>query len=98
MVRPPPISTRTDTLFPYTTLCRSHDIGSAGAAPSQFFEVVRRIEIQRERVAVQHTRLQLGDAGGRQMAAEAVAAEARCQRVGWRTQQDRKSTRLNSSH
>src|SRR3546814_10481021 len=25
MNRPPPRSTRTDTLFPYTTLCRSHD-------------------------------------------------------------------------
>src|SRR3546814_4696560 len=24
MIRPPPISTRTDTLFPYTTLFRSH--------------------------------------------------------------------------
>src|SRR3546814_16682308 len=24
MIRRPPISTRTDTLFPYTTLCRSH--------------------------------------------------------------------------
>src|SRR3546814_5370378 len=24
MIRPPPRSTRTDTLFPYTTLCRSH--------------------------------------------------------------------------
>src|SRR3546814_6885137 len=25
MIRRPPISTRTDTLFPYTTLCRSSD-------------------------------------------------------------------------
>src|SRR3546814_8984772 len=25
MIRPPPISTRTDTLFPYTTLFRSND-------------------------------------------------------------------------
>src|SRR3546814_1344811 len=25
MIRRPPRSTRTDTLFPYTTLCRSHD-------------------------------------------------------------------------
>src|SRR3546814_5631139 len=25
MIRPPPRSTRTDTLFPYTTLFRSHD-------------------------------------------------------------------------
>src|SRR3546814_8309083 len=26
MLRPPPISTRTDTLFPYTTLFRSHQL------------------------------------------------------------------------
>src|SRR3546814_19344345 len=26
MIRPPPRSTRTDTRFPYTTLCRSHRI------------------------------------------------------------------------
>src|SRR3546814_2750745 len=26
MIRRPPISTRTDTLFPYTTLFRSHDV------------------------------------------------------------------------
>src|SRR3546814_12300941 len=25
MIRPPPRSTRTDTLFPYTTLCRSEE-------------------------------------------------------------------------
>src|SRR3546814_2177083 len=28
MIRRPPRSTRTDTLFPYTTLFRSHDVGS----------------------------------------------------------------------
>src|SRR3546814_9267550 len=28
MIRRPPISTRTDTVFPYTTLCRSHHIKS----------------------------------------------------------------------
>src|SRR3546814_2549329 len=27
MIRRPPRSTRTDTLFPYTTLCRSMDVG-----------------------------------------------------------------------
>src|SRR3546814_4731967 len=31
MLRPPPISTRTDTLFPYTTLCRSATGGFAVA-------------------------------------------------------------------
>src|SRR3546814_10185748 len=33
MIRLPPRSTRTDTLFPYTTLCRSHlDRASPGSA------------------------------------------------------------------
>src|SRR3546814_10087024 len=35
MIRRPPISTRTDTLFPYTTLFRSGFVGSrAGEAPT----------------------------------------------------------------
>src|SRR3546814_8666542 len=33
MIRQPPRSTRTDTLFPYTTLCRSEEF-----APSQAFD------------------------------------------------------------
>src|SRR3546814_13921666 len=32
MIRRPPRSTRTDTLFPYTTLFRSHDKAIAGRA------------------------------------------------------------------
>src|SRR3546814_15041158 len=39
MIRRPPISTRTDTLFPYTTLFRSQDEGARGAA-----EPLQRIE------------------------------------------------------
>src|SRR3546814_11451142 len=42
MIRRPPRSTRTDTLFPYTTLFRSHEniaaivqVGQAGAAPGK---------------------------------------------------------------
>src|SRR3546814_19346233 len=31
MIRRPPRSTRTDTLFPYTTLCRSLGFGATGA-------------------------------------------------------------------
>src|SRR3546814_6262849 len=34
MIRRPPRSTRPDTLFPYTTLCRSLVIGNAKAVPS----------------------------------------------------------------
>src|SRR3546814_10013527 len=32
MIRPPPRSTRTDTLFPYTTLFRSHTLMMVGTA------------------------------------------------------------------
>src|SRR3546814_2421095 len=35
MIRRPPISTRTDTLFPYTTLFRSADLGRAQAGGLQ---------------------------------------------------------------
>src|SRR3546814_6694633 len=43
MIRRPPRSTRTDTLFPYTTLFRSeypHDIGSPPDFPIEAFEHV----------------------------------------------------------
>src|SRR3546814_3829259 len=35
MIRRPPRSTRTDTLFPYTTLFRSTGIGHSGEPPTQ---------------------------------------------------------------
>src|SRR3546814_4427353 len=35
MIRRPPISTRTDTLFPYTTLFRSCEVSPAYLAPAQ---------------------------------------------------------------
>src|SRR3546814_3682689 len=40
MIRGPPRSTRTDTLFPYTTLFRSH---MAGLQPSADFTILRRV-------------------------------------------------------
>src|SRR3546814_14438280 len=44
MIRRPPVSTRTDTLFPYTTLCRSN--GDVLRLPV----AVQRLRIQRLRV------------------------------------------------
>src|SRR3546814_17306351 len=38
MIRRPPRSTRTDTLFPYTTLFRSHAYGRRGVAPVVLIE------------------------------------------------------------
>src|SRR3546814_3420175 len=41
MIRRPPISTRTDTVFPYTTLCRSHHIKSSRSVGIVRTSVVR---------------------------------------------------------
>src|SRR3546814_20227429 len=44
MIRRPPRSTRTDTLFPYTTLFRSHlDCSRASYRPSSFCLVITRM-------------------------------------------------------
>src|SRR3546814_8956356 len=40
MIRQPPISTRTDTLFPYTTLFRSKK------SPAPFFDLDKEFEVQ----------------------------------------------------
>src|SRR3546814_4384611 len=45
MIRRPPRSTRTDTLFPYTTLVRSFDI-SLGQVPNAF--LVPQMAVQRD--------------------------------------------------
>src|SRR3546814_7969380 len=45
MIRRPPRSTRTDTLFPYTTLFRSHgDRGDAGRRPHDGYPHAHPIE------------------------------------------------------
>src|SRR3546814_6461929 len=80
MLRRPPRSTRTDTLFPYTTLCRSHPRhgGVAGRA--------RRVQAPPEPADRQHReRLRLAAPAG-QAPAQAGQPDA----VGVR---DRKSTR-----
>src|SRR3546814_4459505 len=42
MIRRPPRSTRTDTLFPYTTLFRSRALFSYGARPRETASIKRR--------------------------------------------------------
>src|SRR3546814_19338263 len=113
MIRRPPRSTRTDTLFPYTTLFRSRD-GEDDAA--------RHIAFDRERVAADEQIVggefrRIGRrrceaiAGGGDSAldderASDIAREASADRVEARggdgsgeadMARDRKSTRLNSS-
>src|SRR3546814_3029389 len=65
MIRRPPISTRTDTLFPDTTLFRSsnrrHGISDSGDAleglhSSRFFQGIQRLRILRHKSRQAHRR------------------------------------------
>src|SRR3546814_8879577 len=103
MIRRPPRSTRTDTLFPYTTLFRSH-------------HQCRTISARRAGAAVgsEHSHFSVAElCGGTStsfshdwMAVHKPVAYRRVRPVGhggggyvhWRVCRDRKSTRLNSSH
>src|SRR3546814_10302037 len=104
MIRRPPISTRTDTLFPYTTLFRSRVLGRLA--------IDRVTHHQRRLGGIDHVdrlaRLRsayLGDRA-RRRARELVdvLACARTNRLRSDRRdnlgivEDRKSTRLNSSH
>src|SRR3546814_12459910 len=92
-IRRPPRSTRTDTLFPYTTLFRSADpaeladLLAAQAAPVAGAAAVR----QRHR-ADRPVLPARGGAGGRAAPLLPRGGAGRAPRG------DRKSTRLNSSH
>src|SRR3546814_1578575 len=106
MIRRPPRSTRTDTLFPYTTLFRSRDLRSwrlrsetvvrrRGRARGQELQpVLRGLEYQSPAIA--------GDGVGlleeRQEVAARQRGRARRLRSTRSKRRDRKSTRLNSSH
>src|SRR3546814_15628242 len=101
MIRRPPISTRTDTLFPYTSLFRSVD--------GFEFRLLRR-EANAARAIVRAGRVE----GGREICRlelriVTLARHARAPPIGGEipiigevvdrlAEQDRKSTRLNSSH
>src|SRR3546814_20650557 len=93
LIRRPPVSTRTDTLFPYTTHFRSaRDRGRRPAHPRPRHRLCPRLCDQRGRHHVdvdpalfRPTDLAISKANPSKAAAE----------LGWR---DRKSTRLNSSH
>src|SRR3546814_5329940 len=110
MIRPPPSSTRTDTLFPYTTLFRSpvpEDIGGES--------VSRRIPQQawRDELDARKDERRKTTGAAARNAARIVHVEVTrspmTMRPGMRNEKqkrvhfliipiDRKSTRLNSSH
>src|SRR3546814_12467756 len=86
MIRRPPRSTRTDTLFPYTTLFRSQQsVDGAEAALRRDPALIAAGGVQAHRIAL--AQRQVRD------------DQRRVQRVvEVRQRADRKSTRLNSSH
>src|SRR3546814_3164325 len=98
MIRRPPRSTRTDTLFPYTTLFRSVAVGAdqraragvAGAAQIDAVDPASRrrggADIADRPLDIDHLSLDAGR--GRRNRLDLQVRR-------WR---DRKSTRLNSSH
>src|SRR3546814_5608840 len=107
MIRRPPRSTRIDTLFPYTTLFRSHaDAGTADRAQVAFFQRGQflSLEADRARRAVDAGGKQAGDGPGCHRLAAARFADdreplaRRDLEIESFEQRDRKSTRLNSSH
>src|SRR3546814_17310903 len=87
MIRRPPRSTRTDTLFPYTTLCRSIDSEVDVSAPrSQAFTFPTRTVTAQPVAAPAPAPVAEPASSGTAQAPEAAPGL------------DRKSTRLNSSH
>src|SRR3546814_13617032 len=93
MIRRPPRSTRTDTLFPYTTLFRSRVFQDPMAGTCEGLSI-------EENMALAHAR------GGRRGLGLAITSPRRAlfrQHIkglglGLENRLDRKSTRLNSSH
>src|SRR3546814_15864672 len=99
MVRPPPRSTRTDTLFPYTTLFRSSYRGFVHGSP-----LLRRpLHIAVPRLRQLLLQDPPGDHGAQDLGG--AAADGEHAHVAHHALDrvvpgiaDRKSTRLNSSH
>src|SRR3546814_7424852 len=97
MIRRPPRSTRTDTLFPYTTLFRSARLPDHGLQPVAYGarRSPRRVADGPRRRAAGGGRLS-GKRGARPMAYRHEIIEKNSVLLVVLT--DRKSTRLNSSH
>src|SRR3546814_19693730 len=90
MIRQPPISTRTDTLFPYATLFRSADPANPGTEPTKVAYPAAgtaNAAVSLEVVGLDGTRVPV-----------AVSDEYLVDVVWDAHGLDRKSTRLNSSH
>src|SRR3546814_12623663 len=98
MIRPPPRSTRTDTLFPYTTLFRSQhnaDLDRVVIVMGKpLFGRVRRVVAGED----DEDRPDAERENDETMDSERIAGGRRKERQPTKGDRDRKSTRLNSSH
>src|SRR3546814_11823561 len=107
MIRRPPRSTRTDTLFPYTTLFRSlreklrkiealyagaKTDGEKSAAGAAAERIRVKFENASKQERAEEFKFSITDPWSRQLFI------ALCRRYGIKPFRDRKSTRLNSSH
>src|SRR3546814_11363388 len=100
MIRRPPRSTRTDTLFPYTTLFRSQTIDEIKADMEKPIPMDRLLSgdvgFGKTEVAVRAAFKAIQD--GKQVAMLVPTTLLVKQHTETFTERDRKSTRLNSSH
>src|SRR3546814_7627231 len=111
MIRRPPRSTRTDTLFPYTTLFRSlvveedsvagvHPVGLAivhgDPVGIELRDGIGAARVERRGLALRHFLHEAVQFGGAGLVEPGLVAHA--QQPDRLEQADRKSTRLNSSH
>src|SRR3546814_8295276 len=100
MIRRPPRSTRTDTLFPYTTLFRSGNTGSQFEWPlaldSATPEHKVRAQLSYERDAWLATVTARYASGAKQLVSPELLTDGPMSLFG--VGGDRKSKRLNSSH
>src|SRR3546814_11270014 len=99
MVRRPPGSTRTDTLFPYTTLFRSEIAHAAQQPPGDARRPARPLGDLQRAVGRDRQREQTGSARDHLLKLTMrVEMEPHRDAEPITQRRDRKSTRLNSSH
>src|SRR3546814_4712451 len=97
MIRRPPRSTRTDTLFPYTTLFRSHRLRIGGfRAGGRKGEEHRSADAAEQSEGARADDRERGEEKHKPERAEREIEARDEARIGH--EEDRKSTRLNSSH
>src|SRR3546814_8941095 len=103
MIRRPPRSTRTDTLFPYTTLFRSISEIAVGSDSDLFAAFVRDVLLEESLIdRVRSPGLSISDDDNYLTVGKSEGSYWSCPRrreISARSRRrDRKSTRLNSSH